>query len=254
MKPGSYPTRTITRHSDIYEKLGGDGKFEIPEPFDLSDVNTEALEGKGLIPGGVVKQLNQVFGENVANLLAAKIRAAAPKATELSALPSQETLNTIIAGYDFSGVARRTDSSALSKLERAIYSIARNQLKKLIRAGLLAADGKPQTVQTAKDAEAGKLEEGKMPLQDFESLVDALVNGDKWIGPEATVERADEDGNVSLAVGQEIVMDFGGEVEFFEDDATGETLPATPAALRQYVTELAEAQMKQNTAAVMKLG
>lgn len=251
---GTFPTRTITRHADLYEKFGGEGKFDVPEPFELSDLNVEVIEEKGLIPGGVVKQLNQVFAENVANLLAAKIRAAAAAAKSLEDLPSQATLNTIIANYDFSGVARRTDSSSLSKLERAIYSIARSQLKKLIRAGLLSADGKPETVQTAKDAEAGTLEPGKMPLQDFAALVDALVNGDKWIGPEATVERTDEEGNVTLAVGQEITMDFGGEAEFFTDEATGESLPATPAALRQYVTELAEAQMKQNTAAVMKLG
>jgi hypothetical protein len=172
----SNPTRkTIVRQKKAYEERDLDGAVSTPLPFDTNDFNADALEAKGFSIGGLVRQMNQVFLENVGNNWGAVIRKAIKNGTPL---PSQAEFDKIVCAYDFTGVRRAsTSDDDLSEEERIFLSELRKQLKLALRAGSFST-AEPRvamTVQTKKEAETDTCPENKMTLEDFDSLVAAAA-------------------------------------------------------------------------------
>lgn len=245
--PAGTPTRSVTVQAATYEDAGRTiPKFSFPQPFDLSFLNVDAFEALGLDPHGIVRTLNQTVAvENIRNTLAARIRAAAAKKIFLD----QEDLDRLIATYDCSGIVRsRSDTTSLSQFERALRTTARELVKSWAAAGLFSEDGNPQTIQRNKKNEAGEsvpepLGPGKLSIEDYEDLVEALASGEVWEGPEVTSAHHGMD------VGQTIRYDFArwdGEnparaPKYIESkDDTGIPQPANLTALIEEMYKMAE--------------
>lgn len=250
--PAGVPTREITIQASTYEEAGKPiPKFRFPQPFDLSFLNIAAFEALGLDPNGIVRTLNQTVAvENPRNTFAARIRAQAANGVYLT----QEDLDKLLERYDCSGIIRsRSDATSLSTFERALRAVARELVKSWAGSGLFSADGKPQTVQrNRKDPKTGEmvpepLGPGKLSIQDYEDLVEALANGEVWEGEEVTAPHH------GMAVGTTIRYDFArwdGENPVRAPkyqpatDETGKPLPANLTALVEEMYKMAEAKVQ----------
>ena len=192
--PADLKPKTIVRQEADYEAAGIPAERVIPLPFDLACVNSEVLIERGATPAGVVRQMNQVFLENIGNALGSKARAAfANNVTP----PSQEDVDAMVAAYDFSGIRASGGDSGLPESERLFRTELRAMLRAVARDGALDPEGNPLTVQTAKEAKEDKLPEGKISLEDFDSIVEAAAEG------------------VAITY-NELEFDFGAEVSYIE--------------------------------------
>lgn len=181
------PARQRTIMGDIYEAAGfPDHRFAIPQPFTAEHV--EGVVALGASPAGVANQLNQLVCENLANNMAAKIRAAVKNVTEL---PSQADMNALYDAYDFSGVRSRSgDGGApVTLFDRLFTRLAGQFIRKLIKKKGYRDQPAPVTV-AKKGAEP---EKGQISFADFEAEVYRLVAGDgPWGEVEAFIDvRAD---------------------------------------------------------------
>lgn len=174
--PENAPTKKIVRQEADYEAAGLDGTVTLTLPFDESCVNADALTSRGFSVIGVVRGLNQLFAENVGNLWGSKVRNAVKNGVSL---PTEEDFNALVAAYDFSG-ARAASEAGMPTEERLFRSQLKQQLRRLLKGGTFSPNGEPLTVQTSKQAEEGELPDGKMALEDFESLIEIAIEGEAF--------------------------------------------------------------------------
>ena len=203
------PVKTLSRQ---------EVEVEITMPFDVDDTR-ESIETKGVSWAGLIRQLNQVYKENLGNSFGAKVRAADSKGEEL---PGQEVMDALVAAYDFSG-ARTSSESGMSEDEKELRSVLRTQLKAILRGGGVFADYE-LTVQTQKEATEGVLPEGKISVEDFNSLLENAAEGGVFEYSEAS-------------------FDFGGDPEFEYDDDGTITAYKNLAAVTAHCAEMAEANL-----------
>lgn len=216
------PTRRIAR-KDI--------EFTVAEPFTLEHVNEEALLALGAQPAGVVRQLNQVYVENLGNAIRSKIITAESNSTPA---PDQSVMDILQSNYDFSGVRTSTGEEGLPEDLKIQYRIARENLRDYARNGNFSADGTAQTIQTIKEAKEGSLKPTKMALEEFNALVECCVEGLAWEGP--TITKA----NNPERIGQPLVIDFSIEPAFEGD------IPLNYGAFRARVMDLAGEKLAEN--------
>ena len=179
------PVRLRTIMEDVYEAAGfPDHRFAIPQPFTAD--HFAAVVEVGASPVGLANQANQLICENLANNMAAKVRAAVKNGTPL---PAQEDMDALYDAYDFSGVRASTGGVTTSLLDRLFARLAGQFIRRLIKKKGYQDQPAPVTV-ARKDAEP---EKGQISFEDFEAEVSRLVNGEgPWGEVEAFVDvRAD---------------------------------------------------------------
>jgi len=184
--PENTPTRPRTVQGDLYEAAGQpDFSFDIPRPF-TPEMFAEIAADLGIAAQGLSNQNNQLLAENLGNLMAARVKAAA-KANEAleegedpTPLPSQADMDELIASYDFSGVRTGSGvSTGLSALERAIYKYARRAVRALLKQSGYPKLGLSAPVSVAKKDTDPKANELSYAV--FEEEVEKLALGeDKW--------------------------------------------------------------------------
>lgn len=214
------PTKTFVRQVEDYEAAGLDPQMTLIMPVTIDD-DRASIEAKGISWAGLMRQVNQVFRENLGNSFGARVRAAV---TKNQPLPTQAELDSLVASYDFSG-ARTTAETGISEGEKVFRSVLRLRLKDLLRVGVFSEDSEtPLVVQSKKESTEKTLPAGKISLEDFEALVDAAAEG-------ADFEFEDR------------AYAFGGDPEFqYNDDGiviSYENLAAVPA----HCMELAEQKL-----------
>lgn len=179
------PVRLRTIMEDAYEAAGfADHRFSIPQPFTAD--HFAAVVEVGASPVGLANQANQLICENLANNMAAKVRAAIKNGTPL---PTQEDMDALYDAYDFSGVRASTGGVTTSLLDRLFARVAGQFIRRLIKKKGYQDQPAPVTV-ARKDAEP---EKGQISFEAFEAEVSRLVNGKgPWGEVEAFVDvRAD---------------------------------------------------------------
>lgn len=181
------PIRLRTIMEDAYADNGNLGfRFAIPQPFTTEHV--EGVTSLGASPAGVANQLNQLVCENLANNMAAKIRAAVKNGAPL---PTQEDMDALYDAYDFSGVRSRSGNggAAVTLFDRLFTRLAGQFVRKLIKKK--GYQDQPAPVTVAKKDSAP--EKGQISFADFEAEVSRLVAGDgPWGEVEAFIDvRAD---------------------------------------------------------------
>lgn len=179
------PVRLRTIMEEAYEAAGfPDHSFAIYQPF-TADHFAAVIE-VGASPVGLANQANQLICENLANNMAAKVRAAVKNGTPL---PTQEDMDTLYDAYDFSGVRVSTGGVTTSLLDRLFARLAGQFIRRLIKKKGYQDQPAPVTV-AKKDATP---EKGQISFEDFEAEVSRLVNGEgPWGEVEAFVDvRAD---------------------------------------------------------------
>lgn len=223
--------KTFSRQAANYEAADLDPTMSIVVPFTAED-DRETIESKGVNWAGLMRQMNQVFKENIGNTFGSKIRTAVSKSDPL---PSQDDLNELVDKYDFSG-ARISTETGMSEEEKAFRSVLRARLKLFLRAGVFSGDwdpktgqGSPLVVQTKKEADTDTLPEGKISVEDFDSLL------------EAAAERAIfeyEDRPYDFSEDPEFELNDDGEVEQYNN----------VAAITAHAEEIAEAKLAADRA------
>lgn len=179
------PVRLRTIMEDVYEAAGfPDHRFAIPQPFTAD--HFAAVVEVGASPVGLANQANQLICENLANNMAAKVRAAIKNGTPL---PTQEDMDAMYDAYDFSGVRASTGGVTTSLLDRLFARLAGQFIRKLIKKKGYQDQPAPVTVAKRDEAPAA----GQISFEDFEAEVSRLVNGEgPWGEVEAFVDvRAD---------------------------------------------------------------
>lgn len=179
------PVRLRTIMEDVYEAAGfPDHRFTVYQPFTAD--HFAAVVEVGASPVGLANQANQLLCENLANNMAAKVRAAVKNGTPL---PTQEDMDALYDAYDFSGVRASTGGVTTSLLDRLFARLAGQFIRKLIKKKGYQDQPAPVTV-AKKDATP---EKGQISFEDFEAEVSRLVNGEgPWGEVEAFVDvRAD---------------------------------------------------------------
>ena len=179
------PIRLRTIMEDAYEAAGfADHRFSIPQPF-TADHFAAVIE-VGASPVGLANQANQLICENLANNMAAKVRAAVKNGTPL---PAQEDMDALYDAYDFSGVRASTGGVTASLLDRLFARLAGQFIRRLIKKKGYQDQPAPVTVAKRDEAPAA----GQISFEDFEAEVSRLVNGEgPWGEVEAFVNvRAD---------------------------------------------------------------
>ena len=179
------PVRLRTIMEDVYEAAGfTDHRFSIPQPFTAD--HFAAVVEVGASPVGLANQANQLICENLANNMAAKVRAAIKNGTPL---PTQEDMDALYDAYDFSGVRASTGGVTTSLLDRLFARLAGQFIRKLIKKKGYQDQPAPVTVAKRDEAPAA----GQISFEDFEAEVSRLVNGEgPWGEVEAFVNvRAD---------------------------------------------------------------
>lgn len=179
------PVRLRTIMEEAYEAAGfPDHRFAIPQPF-TADHFAAVIE-VGASPVGLANQANQLICENLANNMAAKVRAAVKNGTPL---PTQEDMDALYDAYDFSGVRASTGGVTTSLLDRLFARLAGQFIRRLIKKKGYQDQPAPVTV-AKKDATP---EKGQISFEDFEAEVSRLVNGEgPWGEVDAFVDvRAD---------------------------------------------------------------
>lgn len=179
------PVRLRTIMEDVYEAAGfPDNRFSIPQPFTAD--HFAAVVEVGASPVGLANQANQLICENLANNMAAKVRAAVKNGTPL---PTQEDMDALYDAYDFSGVRASTGGVTASLLDRLFARLAGQFIRKLIKKKGYQDQPAPVTVAKRDEAPAA----GQISFEDFEAEVSRLVNGEgPWGEVEAFVDvRAD---------------------------------------------------------------
>ena len=179
------PVRLRTIMEDVYEAAGfPDHRFAIPQPFTAD--HFAAVVEVGASPVGLANQANQLICENLANNMAAKVRAAVKNGTPL---PAQEDMDAMYDAYDFSGVRASTGGVTTSLLDRLFARLAGQFIRKLIKKKGYQDQPAPVTVAKRDEAPAA----GQISFEDFEAEVSRLVNGEgPWGEVEAFVDvRAD---------------------------------------------------------------
>ena len=196
--PANHVTKKIVRQEEAYEAAGEDGERTLPLPFVLdADLSIDdQIANLGFDRTGVIRGLNQLFVENIGNLYAARVKSAITKKT---ALPTQATMDEMVANYDFSGV-RASSEAGMSREERTFRTELAKQLRNVLRAGVFSTDGSAMTVQTKAEAAVEDLPDGKMALEDFENLVECAAEGVVFEYNEKAFDFSgepvfDEDGN-----------------------------------------------------------
>ena len=215
-------TKVIVRQENDYTEAGLDGRREIPLPFTLDSINEENIASLGFLPTGVVRAMNQVFVENVANIHGSQVRAAVKKGLTL---PDSEAMEEILKAYNFSGI-RTSSEESMPEEERVFRSQLKKQLRSLLRQGAFSADRSPLTVQTQPEASRKELPEGKISLEDFDTLVESAA--------EQVVFEYDG-----------MSFDFAGEPEY---DEAGDF--NNYAAIVDFAHDLAEKELALNLSAV----
>ena len=179
------PVRLRTIMEEAYEAAGfPDHRFAIYQPFTAD--HFAAIVEVGASPVGLANQANQLICENLANNMAAKVRAAVKNGTPL---PTQEDMDALYDAYDFSGVRASTGGVTTSLLDRLFARLAGQFIRKLIKKKGYQDQPAPVTV-AKKDVTP---EKGQISFEDFEAEVSRLVNGEgPWGEVEAFVDvRAD---------------------------------------------------------------
>jgi len=179
------PVRLRTIMEEAYEAAGfPDHRFAIYQPFTAD--HFAAVVEVGASPVGLANQANQLICENLANNMAAKVRAAVKNGTPL---PTQEDMDALYDAYDFSGVRASTGGVTTSLLDRLFARLAGQFIRKLIKKKGYQDQPAPVTV-AKKDVIP---EKGQISFEDFEAEVSRLVNGEgPWGEVEAFVDvRAD---------------------------------------------------------------
>lgn len=179
------PVRLRTIMEDVYEAAGfPDHRFAIPQPFTAD--HFAAVVEVGASPVGLANQANQLICENLANNMAAKVRAAIKNGTPL---PTQEDMDALYDAYDFSGVRASTGGVTASLLDRLFARLAGQFIRRLIKKKGYQDQPAPVTVAKRDEAPAA----GQISFEDFEAEVSRLVNGEgPWGEVEAFVDvRAD---------------------------------------------------------------
>ena len=219
--PSEHDTKVIVRQETDYNDAGLDGRREIPLPFTLESINEENITGLGFLPAGVVRALNQTFVENVANIHGSQVRNTIKKGLPL---PAPEAMEEILKAYNFSGI-RTASEESMPEEERIFRSQLKKQLRSLLRQGAFSANGSALTVQTQPEATKNELPEGKISLEDFETLVES-----------AAEQVAFEYDGMSF--------DFAGEPEYDEEGNF-----ANYAAIVDFAHDLAEKELALNLSA-----
>ena len=224
--PADCPTKTIVRQEAMYEAAGESGERVVLLPIDLSCVNADELIKRGFQPAGLVRQMNQVTVENIGNLYAARVRAAASKNEPL---PTQEDMDKLIDSYDFSGVSASSEAG-MPEEERVFRSNLKTQLKRFLRMGLFTPDRTSLTVQTVKEASATppELPENKISIEEFNNLVECAAESVEWNFLEHS-------------------YNFGDEVKF-DDQGQIASFSAIPHAARQLAAQ--EMELKRQAASL----
>jgi hypothetical protein len=207
-------TKTIVRQKDDYESVGLDPNIEIIMPFTAED-DRASIEAKGVNWAGLMRQCNQVYKENLGNSFGAKARAAFDKN---ETPPGQAEMDELVAAYDFSG-ARAVSEAGMSEEEKALRQMLRTQLKAILRGGGVFSD-EELTVQTVKEANENVLPDGKISVEDFNSLLENAAEGGVFEYNGAS-------------------FDFGGDPEFDYDDDGNVTSYLNLAAITAHCGELA---------------
>jgi hypothetical protein len=182
-----FPTKRIARQIADYEAAGLDPNFEIPQPFAANVehfYNVAALTEAGIDALGLARQDDQVFGENIGNNLAQRIKNAVKKGTDL---PDQAIVDAMVLAYDFTG-ARTTSEEGMSTEERTILAEIKKAIRRLISSGKFAnldQNGQETSdadavvfnavrVQTAVEARGEKeTPAGSVSVEDFDKVVAA---------------------------------------------------------------------------------
>lgn len=214
------PTKTFVRQAEDYEAAGLDPTMTIIMPFTADD-DKESIIAKGAKWPGLMRQMNQVLRENIGGSHGARARAAISKKQPL---PTQTDVDKLVTNYDFSG-ARLTSELGMSEEEKSFRSVLRARLKELLRVGVFSADSETKlTVQTAKENSQKMLPDGKISVEEFDSLV------------EAAAENAD-------FTYEDRIYTFGGDPEFaYKDDGTIASYENL-AAVTAHCEELAQAKL-----------
>ena len=176
------PTRSRVILEETYTQAGQPGfAFIIPQPFTAEMVRGVAVVSAD--PTGVAQQLNQVFTENLANNMAARIRAAVKAGTDL---PNQSDMDKLVESYDFTGSRTRSVSGTL--FDRCFSRLAGAFIRKLLKKKGYQDMTAPVTV--AKKGEATNA--NQIDFETFESIVESLVNGESvWGENEAFINARD---------------------------------------------------------------
>lgn len=190
-----------------------DAVFLFPQPFSEEIFNLEAVEALGVSVKGLVHTLNQTLLENLRNNAATKIKRLIK---DNKPFLDQAGFDEMCKAYDFSGVRTSTSGDeGRTALQRIQFKIARRELKRLLRSGVFEFpefDISYGTVVTVAKEDAD-LEPGQIPLDVFETYVEALVDGES--------------------------APWAGEPEYQMSDS-GQEVPANAAAVRAAILQEAE--------------
>ena len=170
IKHDNTPSRLRTICGKEYAEAGHpDFQFSIPQPFTGEHFNVSEL---GVNPAGLATQTNQVLAENLANNMAAKVRAAVKNGTPL---PTQEDMDALYAAYDFSGVRTRGAGGTSNALfDRLFTRLAGQFIRKLLKKKGYQDMAAPVTVAKRDEEPKGN----QVSFETFEAEVQRLVDGE----------------------------------------------------------------------------
>ena len=176
-RDSSTPTRERVIQGEAYEEAGQPGfSFTIPQPFTADDFTAVGAR-LSVSPSGLAVQINQVLAENLGNNMAARVKKAVKEGSDL---PTQEDMDTLYDGYDFSG-SRAGGVQFGNPFERHFWRLAANFIRKLVKAKGYQDKAAPVTI-AKKDAEPTG---NQISYDTFETEVQKLIDEE---GPWGTVE------------------------------------------------------------------
>lgn len=175
---------TPTRKRVIQESLYDDAdlpnfSFLIAQPFTI-DILANAADAIGANAAGLVNQMNQVLAENLGNNMASRIKKAAKDNTDL---PTQEDMDTLYDGYDFTGI--RSGTAFGSMFDKIMFRLSGNFVRKLIKQKGYQDIAAPVTVaKRGSDPAANQIDSDT-----FEGEVAQLMEGEgPWGEKEAFID------------------------------------------------------------------
>ncbi len=175
---------TPTRKRVIQESLYDDAdlpnfSFLIAQPFTI-DILTAAAAAIGANAAGLVNQMNQVLAENLGNNMASRVKKAAKDGTDL---PTQEDMDTLYDGYDFTGI--RSGTAFGSMFDKIMFRLSGNFVRKLIKQKGYQDIAAPVTVaKRGSDPTANQIDSDT-----FEGEVTQLMEGEgPWGEKEAFID------------------------------------------------------------------
>lgn len=189
------PVKEFNLLPEIYAEYGVDSNtISIPRPFTAEHFTTLRDE-LGVDPDGLAGQVNQLMAKNINNAITSRARSIHTKNAaladaqekgeradeEFSDLPTQTTVDELVAAYNFTGIRLASSKAVvITPFEKELTRLVKQLIKNLLKSS--GFQGRPGPITVAK--KSAEPTETQIGFSDFSSLVQSVVEGEGNWGSE----------------------------------------------------------------------